>query len=86
MLVGIAPSRSVITCFVFGLFLIPDSNGTVQIWNLKTYKLHTDLPGHTDEVYCVDFVTDKIVSGGRDATVKMAPRAQSLLSRASTCG
>lgn len=33
--------------------------------------MHTDLPGHTDEVYCVDFVADKIVSGGRDATVKM---------------
>ena len=42
-----------------------------QIWNLKTYKLHTDLPGHTDEVYCVDFVADKIVSAGRDTTVKM---------------
>lgn len=44
---------------------------TTQIWNLKTYKIHTDLPGHTDEVYCVDFVADKIVSAGRDATVKM---------------
>ena len=43
----------------------------LQVWNLKTYKLHTDLPGHTDEVYCVDFVADKIVSGGRDKTVKM---------------
>lgn len=30
-----------------------------------------DLPGHLDEVYCVDFVADKIVSGGRDKTVKM---------------
>lgn len=43
----------------------------LQIWDLKTYKLKTDLPGHTDEVYCVDFVADKIVSGGRDRTVKM---------------
>ena len=42
-----------------------------QIWDLKTYKLKTDLAGHTDEVYCVDFVADKIVSGGRDRTVKM---------------
>ena len=42
-----------------------------QIWDLKTYKLKTDLPGHTDEVYCVDFVADKIVSGGKDRTVKM---------------
>jgi ribosome assembly protein 4 len=42
-----------------------------QIWDLKTYKIKTDLPGHTDEVYCVDFVADKIVSGGRDKTLKM---------------
>jgi ribosome assembly protein 4 len=37
-----------------------------QIWDLKTYKLKTDLPGHMNKVYCVDFVADKIVSGRRD--------------------
>lgn len=42
-----------------------------QIWDLKTYKIRNDLPGHTDEVYCVDFVADKVASGGRDKTVKM---------------
>lgn len=42
-----------------------------KLWDLKTYKIKTDLPGHTDEVYCVDFVADKVVSGGRDKTVKM---------------
>ncbi|KAG8741004.1 hypothetical protein FRC10_003463 [Ceratobasidium sp. 414] len=42
-----------------------------HIWNLKTNKIGTDLPGHTDEVYCVDFVADKIVSGGKDCVVKM---------------
>lgn len=42
-----------------------------KIWDLKTYKIKSDLPGHTDEVYCVDFVADKVVSGGRDRTVKM---------------
>ena len=41
------------------------------IWDLKTYKLKTDLPGHMDEVYCVDFVADKVTSGGRDRTLKM---------------
>ncbi|KZP11144.1 WD40 repeat-like protein [Athelia psychrophila] len=46
-------------------------DGTVKIWDLKTYKIKTDLPGHTDEVYCVDFVADKIVSAGRDRTVKI---------------
>ncbi|OJA21446.1 hypothetical protein AZE42_09953 [Rhizopogon vesiculosus] len=44
---------------------------TVKIWDLKTYKIKSDLPGHTDEVYCVDFVADKVVSGGCDRTVKI---------------
>jgi ribosome assembly protein 4 len=42
-----------------------------QLWDLKTFKIRIDLPGHTDEVYCVDFIADKVVSGGRDKTVKM---------------
>lgn len=48
-----------------------DIHSTVQLWDLKTFKIRLDLPGHTDEVYCVDFVADKVVSGGRDKTVKM---------------
>ena len=39
---------------------------------LKTSKIKTDLPGHTDEVYCVDFVADKVDSGGQDRIVKMS--------------
>jgi WD40 repeat protein len=46
-------------------------DSTLKLWDLKTYKIRTDLPGHTDEVYCVDFVADKIASGGRDKKVKM---------------
>jgi ribosome assembly protein 4 len=46
-------------------------DSTLKIWDLRSYKLKTDLPGHTDEVYCVDFVADKVVSGGRDKTVKI---------------
>ncbi|EGO20546.1 hypothetical protein SERLADRAFT_452632 [Serpula lacrymans var. lacrymans S7.9] len=46
-------------------------DSSVKIWDLKTYKLKVDLPGHTDEVYCVDFVADKVVSGGRDRTIKI---------------
>ncbi|KAE9411564.1 WD40 repeat-like protein [Gymnopus androsaceus JB14] len=46
-------------------------DATVKIWDLKTYKLKNDLPGHTDEVYCVDFVADKVVSGGRDKHLKI---------------
>lgn len=46
-------------------------DSTLKIWDLRTNKIKTDLPGHTDEVYCVDWVADKVVSGGRDKTVKM---------------
>ncbi|KAF9525929.1 WD-repeat protein [Crepidotus variabilis] len=55
-----------------GRMLISASkDSTLKIWDLKTYKIKVDLPGHTDEVYCVDFVADKVVSGGRDRTVKI---------------
>lgn len=53
------------------LLVSASKDSTLKVWDLKTYKLKTDLPGHTDEVYCVDFVADKIVSGGRDRMVKM---------------
>ncbi|PFH53214.1 hypothetical protein AMATHDRAFT_171624 [Amanita thiersii Skay4041] len=46
-------------------------DSTLKIWDLKTYKMRMDLPGHSDEVYCVDFVADKVVSGGRDKVVKI---------------
>ncbi|WVN88701.1 uncharacterized protein L203_103914 [Cryptococcus depauperatus CBS 7841] len=46
-------------------------DSTLKLWNLKTYKIGNDLPGHTDEVYCVDFIADKVVSGGKDKTVKI---------------
>lgn len=46
-------------------------DSTLKLWDLKTFKIRVDLPGHSDEVYCVDFVADKIASGGRDKKVKM---------------
>ncbi|KAF8954203.1 ribosome assembly protein [Flammula alnicola] len=53
------------------LLVSASKDSTLKIWDLKTYKIKNDLPGHTDEVYCVDFVADKVVSGGRDRTVKI---------------
>ncbi|KAI3627129.1 ribosome assembly [Malassezia furfur] len=46
-------------------------DSTIKLWSLKTYKIKQDLPGHDDEVYCVDFIADKVASGGRDRTVKI---------------
>ncbi|EJT97943.1 ribosome assembly protein [Dacryopinax primogenitus] len=53
------------------LLVTASKDSTLKIWSMKSLKLHTDLPGHDDEVYCVDFVRDKIVSGGKDGLVKM---------------
>ena len=46
-------------------------DSTLKLWNLKTFKIKVDLPGHEDEVYCVDFVADKVASGGRDRMIKI---------------
>ena len=46
-------------------------DSTLKLWNLKTFKIRVDLPGHEDEVYCVDFIADKVASGGRDRKLKI---------------
>lgn len=53
------------------LLVSASKDSTLKIWNLKNFKIKVDLPGHGDEVYCVDFVGDKVASGGRDRVVKI---------------
>ncbi|MBW0491970.1 hypothetical protein O181_031685 [Austropuccinia psidii MF-1] len=53
------------------LLVSASKDSTLKLWDLKTHKIKVDLPGHTDEVYCVDFVADKVASGGRDKVVKI---------------
>ncbi|CAO1621653.1 unnamed protein product [Parajaminaea phylloscopi] len=53
------------------LLVSASKDSTMKIWDLKTYKIKVDLPGHGDEVYCVDWVGDKIASGGRDRQVRV---------------
>ena len=44
---------------------------------MKAYKLKTDLPGHTGEIYCDDLVTvvdvddSEVLSGSRDRSLGM---------------
>jgi len=40
---------------------------------MDTKKLHTDLPGHGDEVYTVDWSPDgqRVVSGGKDKLLRI---------------
>jgi ribosome assembly protein 4 len=53
------------------LLVSASKDSTMKVWDLKTYKIKVDLPGHDDEVYCVDFVGNKVASGGRDRQVKI---------------
>lgn len=54
------------------LLVSASKDSTLKLWDpIKTFKIRKDLPGHTDEVYCVDFVADKVASGGRDKNVKI---------------
>ena len=45
----------------------------MQVWDLKTKGLKLDLPGHADEVYCVDWSPDgtSVVSGGKDKVLRL---------------
>jgi ribosome assembly protein 4 len=40
---------------------------------MKTHKLEEDLPGHSDEVFAVDWSPDglRVVSGGKDKLLRL---------------
>jgi ribosome assembly protein 4 len=40
---------------------------------MKTHKLEVDLPGHSDEVFAVDWSPDglRVVSGGKDKLLRL---------------
>ncbi|RWA11294.1 hypothetical protein EKO27_g3813 [Xylaria grammica] len=46
---------------------------TVKTWDMRTFKLKTDLPGHEDEVYAVAWSSDGtcVASGGKDRAVRI---------------
>jgi ribosome assembly protein 4 len=45
----------------------------MKVWDLRTKKLKSELPGHADEVYAVDWSPDgyRLVSGGKDCVLKI---------------
>lgn len=55
------------------LLVSASADSTVKVWDLKTRKLHVDLPGHSDEVYAIDWSPDgqMVASGGKDRVLKM---------------
>ena len=46
---------------------------TVKVWDVETGKLVSDLPGHEDEVFAVDWSPDGqlVGSGGNDKAVRL---------------
>ncbi|KAI0194559.1 soluble quino protein glucose/sorbosone dehydrogenase [Astrocystis sublimbata] len=46
---------------------------TVKTWDMRTFKLKTDLPGHEDEVWALDWSPDGacVASGGKDKAVRV---------------
>ena len=55
------------------MFLSGSKDSTLKVWDLKTKKLMYDLPGHSDEIYAVDWSPDgeKVISGGKDKLIKI---------------
>jgi len=45
----------------------------ISVWSIKTKKIETDLPGHADAVFAVDWSPNgsSVASGGKDKVLKM---------------
>lgn len=45
----------------------------MKLWDVGQRKLLEDLPGHADEVYCVDWSRDgaRVATGSKDRLVKV---------------
>lgn len=55
------------------LLVTGSKDTTLKVWSMSTFKLATDLPGHQDEVYAVDWSPDgqRVGSGGKDKAVRL---------------
>jgi ribosome assembly protein 4 len=56
------------------MLLSASKDSTLKLWSLSKQKLIFDLPGHSDEVYAVDWSPiggEKAISGGKDKLVKI---------------
>ncbi|PIO57630.1 WD domain, G-beta repeat protein, partial [Teladorsagia circumcincta] len=61
--------------FIASLRYIQNNSPKFQknVWEIRSRRLHFDLPGHGDEVYTVDWSPEgtKVVSGGKDKVLKL---------------
>jgi ribosome assembly protein 4 len=55
------------------MLLSGSKDSTMKLWDLKSFKLIANLPGHADEVYSVDWCPSgesRVLSGGKDRVLK----------------
>lgn len=66
-----SPTLVVWECCV-GLYA-GSSDSTLKVWDVSLRKLKTDLPGHADEVYCVDWALrgTHAASGSKDRLLRI---------------
>ena len=55
------------------LLVSSSKDTTLKVWDVKSEKIKSDLPGHDDEVYAVDWAPDgqQVASGGKDKKVRL---------------
>ncbi len=48
-------------------------DSTLKVWDVKKKALMFDLPGHSDEIYAVDWSPDgeKVASGSKDKILRI---------------
>jgi WD40 repeat protein len=55
------------------IYIAPSLVGPPQVWDVATRKLKLELPGHADEVFCVDWSPDgaSVASGSKDRLLRL---------------
>ncbi|XP_035997984.1 F-box/WD repeat-containing protein 10 isoform X3 [Fundulus heteroclitus] len=67
----VGPVRAVLLCPDRDLLITAGCDATIRCWNMKTDRCDLVLNGHSGAVNCLDVHTDRLVSGGKDCTVKV---------------
>ena len=56
------------------LLVCASKDSTLKVYDVGSGKLKEDLPGHRDEVYALDWMRDRVASGGKDKMVRIWSR------------
>lgn len=65
--------KQLLTCDYQRLLCSGSRDTTLKVWDMRSFKMSVDLPGHEDEVYALDWSLDGrlVGSGGKDKAVRL---------------